>query len=159
MVIACLGQRLSLGLSAGFGLDRRGHIQVDGRTMQTTLDRVFAGGDAVNPSTVIEAVAQGRRAAMAIDRALGHDGRLFDEARAPVAVAYDEEAYLKTLPRREPRHAEVEARVRSLAREVSLGLTLEAAVEEARRCLHCDRNQPVVEKNEAESPLHIEQML
>jgi len=35
----------------------------------------------------------------------------------------------------------VEKRIRSLATEVSKGLTLAEAIEEARRCLHCDRTE------------------
>ena len=68
-IIYCLGQKLSLGLTGGtLNLDKRGHIAVDPRTMATSAPGVFAGGDAVNPSTVIESVAQGRLAAVSIDR-------------------------------------------------------------------------------------------
>ncbi len=80
-IIYCLGQKLSLGLTGGtLNLDRRGHIAVDPRTMATSVPGVFAGGDAVNPSTVIESVAQGRQAAVSIDRYFGREGRLYDQA-------------------------------------------------------------------------------
>jgi hypothetical protein len=84
-------------------------------------------------------VAQGRQAAIQIDKYFGYDGKLFAKERKPVAVSYNEDAYLKTIPQRKPRLEEVEKRIRSLATEVSKGLTLEEAIEEARRCLHCDR--------------------
>jgi NADPH-dependent glutamate synthase beta subunit-like oxidoreductase len=141
-VIYCLGQKLSLGLTGGkLDLDRRGHIAVDPRTMATSVPGVFAGGDAVNPSTVIQSVAQGRQAAVSIDRYFGREGRLYDQPRQVVEVQYDEEAYLKTIERKEPHLEDAEKRVAAMALEVSRGLTLNEAVEEARRCLHCDRDQ------------------
>jgi hypothetical protein len=90
---------------------------------------------------VIESVAQGRLAAVSIDRYFGRAGRLYDQPRQVVEVHYDEEAYLKTIARKEPHLEDAEKRVASMALEVSRGLTLDEAVEEARRCLHCDRNQ------------------
>lgn len=46
-------------------------IEVNPETLQTSIPFVFAGGDAVNgPATVIESIAQGRRAAFYIDRYL-----------------------------------------------------------------------------------------
>ena len=76
-----------------------------------------------------------------------------------VEVHYDEEAYLKTIARKEPHLEDAEKRVAELALEVSRGLTLDEAVEEARRCLHCDRNQaPEKEAVQAEA-VAIEAML
>ncbi|MCU0798324.1 MAG: FAD-dependent oxidoreductase [Candidatus Thermoplasmatota archaeon] len=47
---------------------RSGNIDVNELTLSTTEDGVFAGGDAVlGPSTVIESIEQGRRAALMID--------------------------------------------------------------------------------------------
>ena len=159
-IILCLGQKLSGGLNgASLKLDRRGQIDVDPRSLATNLPGVFAGGDSVNPSTIIESVAQGRKAAVEIDRHFGYEGKLFDKERKPVAVTYDEEAYLKNIPRKKPHLEEVERRIRSLAQEVSLGLLQEEAREEARRCLHCDRNQPVAAVREETRIRHIEAML
>jgi NADH-quinone oxidoreductase subunit F len=159
-IIYCLGQKLSLGLTGGkLNLDKRGHIAVDPRTMATSVPGVFAGGDAVNPSTVIESVAQGRGAAVSIDRYLGRPGRLYDQPRRVVDVHYDEEAYLKTIARKEPHLEDAEKRIAEPALEVSRGLALDEAVEEARRCLHCDRNEQLPkEKIEAEL-VSIEAML
>jgi NADPH-dependent glutamate synthase beta subunit-like oxidoreductase len=140
LIIPCLGQKLRNDFDgAQVKLDRRGQVAVDPETLSAGIPGVFAGGDAVNPSTVIESVAQGRVAAMQIDKYFGYDGKLFAKERKPVAVSYNEEAYLKNISQRKPRLEEVEKRIRSLATEVSKGLTLEEAIEEARRCLHCDR--------------------
>jgi len=160
LVITCLGQKLHLGLTDGrVALDRRGHIRIEKETMKTNLENVFAGGDAVYPSTVIEAVAQGRRAAVAIDQSFGYDGRLFPGERRPVVIEHDENAYLKTIPRQRPRHEEVARRIQELAIEVNQGMTRAEAVEESRRCLHCDRNQPAMEERREEVVIHIETML
>ena len=159
-VIYCLGQKLSLGLTGGkLDLDHRGNIAVDPQTMATSMEGVFAGGDAVNPSTIIESVAQGRKAAIAIDRFLGRPGSLYDKPHQVVEVLYDEEAYLKILPRQEPHLEDPEKRIAQPALEVSRGLTLDQAIEDARRCLHCDRVQtPEKEVVETEA-VAIEAML
>jgi pyruvate/2-oxoglutarate dehydrogenase complex dihydrolipoamide dehydrogenase (E3) component len=159
-VIYCLGQKLSLGLTAGkLNLDKRGHIAVDPRTMATSDTGVFAGGDAVNPSTVIESVAQGRSAAISIDRYFGRPGSLYDQKRQVVDVHYDEEAYLKTIARKEPHLEDAERCIAEPGLEVSRGLTLDEAVEEARRCLHCDRNQVPEKESIAAEAVAIEAML
>ena len=159
-IIYCLGQKLSLGLTGGkLDLDKRGHIAVDARTMVTSAAGVFAGGDAVNPSTVIESVAQGRTAAVSIDRYFGREGRLYDQPRRVVEVHYDEEAYLKTIERKEPHLEDAEKRVAEAALEVSRGLTADEAVEEARRCLHCDRDQAPEKEASTTESLAIEAML
>ena len=160
LIIPCLGQKLSLGLTGGkLNLDRRGHIAIDAQTGATNVPGVFAGGDAINPSTVIESVAQGRLAAVSIDKYLGYEGRLFDHGRKPVLVSYDEDAYLKPLPRRKPHLERVESRIAKMAMEVNRGFSLEEAIEEARRCLHCDRNQTVAFSAVKESVPPIEAML
>ena len=160
LIIPCLGQKLSLGLTGGkLNLDKRGHIAIDPQTGATNLPGVFAGGDAINPSTVIEAVAQGRNASIHIDKYFGFEGRLFDRERKPVLVAYDEDAYLKLLPRRKPHLERAETRITQMAMEVNRGLSMEEAVEEARRCLHCDRDQPVKYQPAEERAPRIEAML
>jgi NADH-quinone oxidoreductase subunit F len=159
-VIYCLGQKLSLGLTGGkLNLDKRGHIAVDPRSMATSVPGVFAGGDAVNPSTVIESVAQGRQAAVSIDRFFGRPGALYEQQHQVVEVHYDEEAYLKTIARKEPRLEDAEKRVAEPSLEVSRGLTLDDAVEEARRCLHCDRIQTPEQEAVKSETVAIEAML
>ena len=59
----------------GLDVDARGHIVVDG-TGQTSIDRVYAGGDIVlGAATVILAMGEGRRAAAAINARLAAAGR------------------------------------------------------------------------------------
>ncbi|MGB9627092.1 MAG: DUF2148 domain-containing protein, partial [Thermodesulfobacteriota bacterium] len=105
---------------------------------------VFAGGDAITgPSSFIEAVASGRKAASWIDQYLGGLG-IIDEVLAPGEKIPDvspaKEA-LKTL-NEVPQKAlmpllPVEQSVSSFA-EVELGLSEKASLLETTRCLRCN---------------------
>lgn len=54
---------------------KNGAVHVDQRNLATPKRGIFAGGDAVSgPSTIIEAIAQGRLACASIDRFLGGTG-------------------------------------------------------------------------------------
>jgi len=71
-VVKAIGQRARPELSGRFGgLElEHGNVVVDDEG-RTASRRVFAGGDAVNGgASVVEAVRQGKRAALAIDRSL-----------------------------------------------------------------------------------------
>ncbi len=52
-------------------MNRNGTIRVNPETLQTSLPRVFAGGDAVSgPSMIVTSIGQGKRAAFSIDHFL-----------------------------------------------------------------------------------------
>lgn len=160
LVIPCLGQKMSGGLKfENVELNKQGFLNVDPRTMKTSADGIFGGGDNVNPSTIIECVAQGRIAAQQIDRYFNRAGKLFDKQRKVVEVAYDEEAYLKTLNRKLPRAESVEKRLQKMDIEVNLGLSRQDCIEEARRCLHCDRVAAAEEKKVKTRSVSLEEML
>ena len=54
-----------------FALTKRWTLKVDARTLETSVAGFFAGGDAVRgPGTVIDAMAEGRRAARSMERYL-----------------------------------------------------------------------------------------
>lgn len=71
-VVAAIGQQPRLELVEWLGLDRAGSsVVVDDATGRTSASFVYAGGDAVNGgSSVVQAVADGKRAARAIEEAL-----------------------------------------------------------------------------------------
>jgi formate dehydrogenase beta subunit len=143
-VIFAIGQVADLGfLGADHGLELtpRNTIKVDRGTCATTDPRIFAGGDvAFGPRIVIEAVADGRRAALAIDTTLTgrrsapvqHRLRVFDTHGYdhPFARGDYERIERATLPL-------IDVGVRSQRAEVELALTEDAARIEAARCLHC----------------------
>lgn len=145
-VIVAVGQRANLAFKAdGLEVTSWGTIKVDPRTLKTSLDGVFAGGDvARGPATIVEAVADGRLAASMIDKYLGGDGILWYEDRIPVKTSYNEEEYLKTQPRRKPIVLPVDKRRNFV--EVERAFFEGQAIEEARRCLHCDIKEEILEE-------------
>ena len=70
-IISALGQKADYeGLNGGFG-QKGVKLEVDAYTLTTNLPKVFAAGDfAHGPSTVVEAIAGGKKAAKAVDQYL-----------------------------------------------------------------------------------------
>jgi NADH-quinone oxidoreductase subunit F len=121
-----------------------GSLEVDQNTLATNIPGIFSGGDFITgPSTVIQAIASGRRAAIAIDKYLQGDiGRIEitdEKSEMPSAAGLaleDEEA--KDQPRIKLELEKPEDRIRDF-REVEKGYEkFEEAHREARRCLRCD---------------------
>ena len=114
-----------------------GTIKVDPVAYNTTVDRIFAGGDCVTgASTVIEAIAGGQRAAKSIDKLLGGSGSLPCDTGFSFTKP-DEEILAQSTPRVEEKIIPLEKRKRGFA-EVVLGLDRQQAIAEACRCLRCD---------------------
>jgi NADH-quinone oxidoreductase subunit F len=146
MVIPAVGQSVNTLCLDGdcVEISKQGTIVVDPHTMATNLPGVFAAGDAVSgPTTVIEAIGGGNRAAQAIDRYLQGQPVLWEAPAGPkwarphemVKAPYDMiegEARRPSMP-----ELAVEQRVTNF-KEVALGFTREMAMTEARRCLRCD---------------------
>ena len=115
----------------GLKKTRWGTIQVHSISLETSLQGVFAGGDvATGPGTIVGSMAQGRKAAISIDRFIrGEDlysGREFEGSHAtplgsqlPYALREERE----TPP--------------DMVKPVEPVLTLEEAMAEAQRCLQC----------------------
>jgi len=147
-VIAAVGQTLDLpdDGNGSLKLTRRGTVAVDSNSLRTSIPGVFAAGDAVSgPSTLIEAIAQGERAAIAIDRHL--KGEPLDRTiligyappnPAEVAGA-DDQGDVKEMPRAAMPCRPAKERSADF-REVELGFDEACAMAEASRCLHCHRS-------------------
>ena len=118
-------------------ITRRGLVAVDARTLATTMPGVYCGGDlAFGPRIVIQAEADGKRAALAIHESLG--GGTVPRARArfrPVVLARAGDRYDR-IPR-QPIPAVPVAR-RTGFRTVEDGYTEADARREASRCLWCN---------------------
>jgi heterodisulfide reductase subunit A-like polyferredoxin len=135
-------------LKADHGLDitQRGTFVINAQTLETNRLGIFAGGDAARgPGALIQAIADGRRAALSIDRYLRGEPLLTPRERHPLPVVRltDEEIAelaeareVSSAPREIMPTAPVHERVRDF-REVELGLTEEQARTEALRCLRC----------------------
>jgi NADH-quinone oxidoreductase subunit F len=143
VVIPAIGQIVStetVDFAGGPELTKWGTVKVDPVTLETTFAGILSGGDCVRgPSTVIEAVADGQRAAINIDKLLGGNGILPRDTGFSIARP-DEETMSQSIPRIEERSIPLDKRMRAFA-EVVLGLDREQAVGEAGRCLRCDLEQ------------------
>jgi len=119
-------------------------LVVDSNTLATNVPGVFAGGDfATGPGMVIEAIAAGRRGAIAIDKYLKGDTspvHMYDLKGGEVGEVSPgeegEEAW-EAKPRLEIPTLPAQERKRSF-QEIELGFSEEQAREEAKRCLRCD---------------------
>ncbi len=120
------------------GVTPWGTFVINNDTMMTTMNGVFAGGDvARGPDTVIQAIADGKQAAVSIDKYLGGKGKLNKGKKIEIPSNFDEDEIvaLKRFPV-EMLPADVS---RDTFDEVVLGYHKLNAMAEAMRCLHCDR--------------------
>lgn len=115
-----------------------GTFVVEATTGMTKLKGVFAGGDIVRgPDTAIWAIADGKRAAIAIDKYLGGSGNLNKGEDIEIPVARDEESPDEHM-RFERRMLMTNERAFNF-KEVSKGYHKLNAMAEAMRCLRCDK--------------------
>ena len=136
-VIIAIGQAVDRAmLPRELNYTNWGTLSVNPVTLQTNIEGVFAGGDAVlGPSDVITSIAAGKEAAISIELYL--EGVDLKEAR-PAPLKKVEEVPtegVKTEARAVIPMLELEKR-KDFA-EVELGLDEQVAVEESKRCLNC----------------------
>lgn len=142
-VLIAIGQEPALGFldgAEGLSLTEAGTIEANPTSMQTSLNGVFAAGEVVTgPASVIEAIAQGRRAASGIDRYLGGDGDihvpLVDETEPDGELSRVEG--FPDLTRVPTERLAVEEATGCFAL-VEAGYAPDDATREAERCLRCD---------------------
>jgi NADH-quinone oxidoreductase subunit F len=145
-VIAAVGQAPDLSfLPPDSALERTRWetLAVDSNTLATNVPGVFAGGDFVTgPAMVIDAIAAGRRGALAIDKYLKADTsrvEMYDlkaEIIVEAATKVEEETW-EAQPRLEVPTLPTEKRKQSFE-EIELSFSEEKAKQEAKRCLRCD---------------------
>jgi len=115
----------------GLKTTRKGTIQVNPISLETNLRGVFAGGDSVTgPGTMIESMAQGRKAALSIDRYLHGE----DPMEGRESEGKQTSPFQSVLPNSKRKERES---LPDMVRPLGSGLTLEEAIEEAKRCLNC----------------------
>ena len=136
-VIIAIGQALDKeALSQDLAYTAWETLSVDQITLQTNIDGVFAGGDAVSgPAGVIEAIAAGKEAAISIDRYLRGLDLAEGRPRALKKVEKVSKEGVETKPRNAMPLMEVDRR--KGFEEVELGFDEKMAIEEAKRCLNC----------------------
>ncbi len=127
--------------TASLQLSPAGTLAADADSLATSLPGVFAGGDAVTgPKSVIDAIAQGHRAAVSIESFLDTGMRQPASAEwEPIPQPAEFE-----IPHRWAQRSERQrmpqlpvAERQATFREVNLGLSQRAAMREAQRCLRC----------------------
>ena len=149
MVIAAIGQSPDISFmseTSGVKFRKWGTVEVDDESFATSKDGVFAGGDFITgPRNAIEVIADGRKAARAIDKYLSggketkHD--YFFKDKDPVR---NDPGY-ESIPRQKQNALSLGARW-DIDKEVELGFSKENASKEADRCLLCHYNIFIDEK-------------
>ncbi len=140
-MISAVGQAPVGTQSLGIALSRGDFLKVDAQTLATDKAGVYAGGDVVTgPASIIEAIAQGRKAAESIDRFLGGSGKIDKELAPPeqevVVMEYGAESRARiSMP-----CISLDERTCSFA-AVEVGLSKDLAIKEAERCRGCDARQ------------------
>jgi NADPH-dependent glutamate synthase beta subunit-like oxidoreductase/ferredoxin len=127
---------------------------LDAKTLQSTLPRVFFGGDsALGPKNIITAVAQGHDAAISIDRFIRGAALLpRPDPRVTLSnqkMGIHEWSYHNQVSedlRNVVPSEKVTVALKDIKLELELGYDLKVALKEAERCLNCDM-QTVFTKN------------
>ncbi len=142
-LIVAIGQKVDISMAEGVKKNNKGLLLADAHTMQTNLKDVFTGGDCTTgPSTAVEAVAAGRRAAIAINQYITGkevigEPPLFHHTMGPLeevprqAVEKHQKQDRIGMPSLGPKN-----RTKNF-KEVETGFTTELAQAEAKRCMAC----------------------
>ena len=145
-VIAAVGQAPDLSfLPTDSALERTRWetLVVDSNTLATNVNGIFAGGDFVTgPAMVIDAIAAGRRGAIAIEKYLKGDTsnvQMYDLKTGVIGelVSQEIEESWEKQPRVATPTLSVQKRKTNFE-EVELALSEKRAMQEANRCLRCD---------------------
>ncbi|MFC2035564.1 NADH-ubiquinone oxidoreductase-F iron-sulfur binding region domain-containing protein [Chloroflexota bacterium] len=146
-IIAAVGQAPDLSfLPADSALERTRWetLVVNDNTLVTNIPGIFAGGDfATGPGMVIDAIAAGRRGAIAIDKYFKGDSspvHMYDTGVVDIEEVspIDETEDIWEERPRLPVATLPVAKRRQSFQEIELSFTEEQAREAARRCLRCD---------------------
>lgn len=145
-VIAAIGQKVDLaGLCNGqeISVQRNGYLATDAMTKQTSVEWIFAGGDvSTGPASVIEAVADGEKAAAGIDLFLTGKDNAFWRAEKKNDTFFDPDADPVNYEREKQPLIPVERR-RCNFDEVEQPWDEATAIRQAKRCLRCDYREEV----------------
>jgi NADH-quinone oxidoreductase subunit F len=140
-VITAIGQKVnSAEVFDGIQLSvtKSGAIAVDRATGRTSVPWVFGGGDAVSgPSSVVEAIAAGERAAVGIDAMFTGEEHAFWREGTEVRTSFDPDADPVPYQREKMPLISLDRR-RNNFDEVEMSWTEGETVRQAKRCLRCD---------------------
>lgn len=139
-VISAIGQRPDIPESFGLDVSDKQLLEMDEYTLCTSREGVFAAGDAVNGTTsLIKAIASGRKSAIALDRFLGSSGdiaqTLAPKSELNKCLGLVEE--FSKLKRVESICISAEERLKDFS-TVACDMDEKMAEYESGRCLQCD---------------------
>jgi formate dehydrogenase beta subunit len=140
-IIMAIGQASDLSFiqsEDGIETTPRNTIKVEPDTLATTVPGIYAGGDAsFGPRNAIDAIADGRRAARAIDEYLTGKKRQDESVYVQVydTFEYEQQPDFEKGDRVPIPVLPIDRRVG--VAQVELGYTEEQAIQEAKRCLRC----------------------
>jgi formate dehydrogenase beta subunit len=148
-VLVAIGQENSftwIERNIGIEFDKWGMPVLDAVTLQSTLPRVFFGGDAaLGPKNIITAVAQGHEAAISIDlfchgrdvqKRLPPTVNLVNQKMGIHEWIYDNQVSEEA--RKKVPMKQLDAALKDIKLELELGFDPQLALAEAERCLNCD---------------------
>jgi len=138
-VISAIGQVCDAAGFDGIELTQKGTVLMNGQNGTTNLEGVFAAGDATNKgaSIAIEAIAEGNKAAAAMDAYLSGMPLDFPEpVYSEREVSEKDYAHIQKTEREKMPVKPAGTRKKSFD-EVINGFSEEQAIAEAKRCLEC----------------------
>ncbi|MFC1669474.1 FAD-dependent oxidoreductase [Spirochaetota bacterium] len=142
-VIVAIGQVVKPLLAKGVGKTDKGLIVSNNLTFQTNLKDVFSGGDCVSgPGSAVEAVAAGRKAAVAMDQYVMGKDVVGEPVEYNSSMGALDDVSSKVVEKFDKKSREVVPTIKEDARqksfdEVELGFKPESALAEAERCMEC----------------------
>lgn len=138
-VIMAIGQKINIAGFESLEQTNRGNISADTKTFRTSIDGVFAVGDATNrgASIAIEAIGEAQKASEVIDSYLNGEmvGYMKPFVSEKTVTAEDLADRAKINRAKMPQRSPSERR--NDFNEVNLGFDEETAIKEAKRCLEC----------------------
>jgi NADPH-dependent glutamate synthase beta subunit-like oxidoreductase len=136
-VIFAIGQVVETSLLPNQIMIMNGTIVAHPTTLETALPGVFAGGDAVlGPSSVVEAIASGKKATISIDLYLRGQDLQMDRKKEVRKVEKTPKEGMELMARQVTPFIQAAERSKGF-REIRLGLSEEMAMMEAERCMTC----------------------
>ena len=138
-VIMAIGQKININGFEELELNDRGNICADANSFRTSIEGVFAAGDATNrgASIAVEAIGEAQKASDVIDgylngRDVSYRKPFVVEKTVTAADFADREKISRAaMPQRKPGDRKHDFD------EINLGFSAETAMAEAKRCLEC----------------------
>lgn len=148
-VIVAIGQKLDPAQFSGeldIQIAENRFIRANPITGQTSVDWIFAGGDAVNgPVSVVAAIGAGEKAAAGIDEYLTSENHAFWREDKVVETSYDPDAEPAPYKRTKLPVIDVDRRVNNFE-EVERSWCENEAIRQCERCLRCDYGKTPVKR-------------